>query len=194
MKKKLTRKTIITACITICVLLAAVASMTAAYMTDSDVEVGHFTLNDRGINIASATVSHIENKEYTGKAITQDLEVTLFDEQFQETRYLVEGVDYEVEYKDNVEVGTAKMTIKGIGDYKGKIEATFKILEKKDTGKSEKTNEPASKESVSNDTQDNNAAQPAEENAEPAEENEQPAGNAAQEEDINSSSADDSQE
>ena len=40
---------------------------------------------------------------------------------------LTQGTDYEVLYKDNVNVGTGKVIIKGIGNYVGRIEKTFAI-------------------------------------------------------------------
>ena len=41
---------------------------------------------------------------------------------------LVEGRDYTVEYKDNINVGTATITITGKGSYEGTLTATFKIV------------------------------------------------------------------
>ena len=43
---------------------------------------------------------------------------------------LVEGTDYTVEYTNNVEPGTATVTVKGIGNYKGLVEKTFTITSK----------------------------------------------------------------
>lgn len=42
---------------------------------------------------------------------------------------LKEGVDYTVEYKDNIKKGTATATITGIGKYSGVITKTFKIID-----------------------------------------------------------------
>lgn len=42
---------------------------------------------------------------------------------------LVEGIDFVVTYKNNVEVGTATVEITGIGQYEGKISKTFTISE-----------------------------------------------------------------
>lgn len=42
---------------------------------------------------------------------------------------LKEGVDYTVEYKNNIEKGTATATITGIGKYSGVITKTFNIIE-----------------------------------------------------------------
>lgn len=41
--------------------------------------------------------------------------------------YLAEGVDYEVTYTNNLSVGTATMTVAGLGSYQGVKRATFKI-------------------------------------------------------------------
>ncbi len=75
------------------------------------------------VEITEANISGIEDKYYTGKEITQKLSIT-FD-----GKTLVEGTDYTVDYKNNVEIGTATMTIKGIGKYTGTTTKTFKILE-----------------------------------------------------------------
>ena len=42
---------------------------------------------------------------------------------------LVEGTDYEVTYSDNVEAGTAKLVIEGMGNYSGRQEHSFRILQ-----------------------------------------------------------------
>ena len=45
-------------------------------------------------------------------------------------KVLVEGTDYTVEYTNNVAPGTATVTVKGIGNYKGLVEKTFTITSK----------------------------------------------------------------
>ena len=63
--------------------------------------------------------------EWTGKETTIDLERILSDHQ---DELLVEGKDYEVTYSDNIKPGTAKVTITGLGDYKGcELNFTYKI-------------------------------------------------------------------
>ena len=63
--------------------------------------------------------------EWTGKETTIDLEIILSDHQ---DELLVEGKDYEVTYSDNIKPGTAKVTITGLGDYKGcELNFTYKI-------------------------------------------------------------------
>ena len=44
---------------------------------------------------------------------------------------LVKDKDYKVAYSSNKNIGTAKVTITGIGSYKGKVTKTFKIIVKK---------------------------------------------------------------
>lgn len=64
-----------------------------------------------------------ESFDYDGTA--KEPEVTVTDQD----KTLVLGTDYEVEYMDNVEAGTAKLTITGIGNYTGSVEKTFEIKE-----------------------------------------------------------------
>lgn len=66
-------------------------------------------------------VDGIKDKVYTGKALTQSIELTQLD------KTLVKGKDYKVAYSNNKKVGKATVTITGIGDYTGKIVRTFKI-------------------------------------------------------------------
>ena len=42
---------------------------------------------------------------------------------------LKENVDYKLSYRDNYSVGTAYVTITGIGDYKGSVTKSFAITE-----------------------------------------------------------------
>ena len=70
------------------------------------------------------SVSGIEDKTYSGKALTQT-SVVVTDGVTQ----LVKDVDYTVSYKNNTDVGTASVTITGKdeSDYTGSITKTFKI-------------------------------------------------------------------
>ena len=63
----------------------------------------------------------IADYTYTGKAITPDPEVYCED-----TR-LVKGKDYTVSYKNNINAGTATVTIKGKGNYTGTATQNFTI-------------------------------------------------------------------
>lgn len=59
--------------------------------------------------------------KYTGKTITQKFTVT------DGADILKENIDYNVSYKNNEDVGTAKVTVSGIGFYEGTISSEFKI-------------------------------------------------------------------
>ena len=64
---------------------------------------------------------------YTGKAIVP--EITILDWDHKKT--LKENRDYILSFADNIKVGTARMTVTGIGDYGGEITNTFKIVKPK---------------------------------------------------------------
>lgn len=51
-----------------------------------------------------------------------------------EDTVLVKGVDYTLEYKDNINVGTAKVIVHFIGNYSGEKEQTFNIVKKQSSG------------------------------------------------------------
>ncbi|MCR5704319.1 MAG: hypothetical protein K6G85_06820 [Eubacterium sp.] len=76
------------------------------------------------MSIKEAKITGVEDKEYTGKAITQTPKITV------ENTVLVEGVDYEISYANNVNQGTATMTITGKGNYGETATVTFKIYGK----------------------------------------------------------------
>ena len=77
---------------------------------------------DGETDISNASISNCESaKTYTGTAIKPVPEVTL------NSSLLTEGQDYTVTYKNNKNVGTASVTIKGIGNYTGSVVKKFKI-------------------------------------------------------------------
>ncbi|MBQ6326532.1 MAG: leucine-rich repeat protein [Clostridia bacterium] len=59
---------------------------------------------------------------YTGAAITVDVTVTLGD------ATLSPGSDYQVTFSDNVNAGTAHISVTGLGNYEGTLEGTLTIL------------------------------------------------------------------
>ncbi len=75
------------------------------------------------VDIADAVVEPIADQTATGKAICPEPTVTL------DGTTLVKGTDYELSYADNVEPGTATITITGKGDYTGTKEVQFTILD-----------------------------------------------------------------
>lgn len=74
------------------------------------------------IDLSSSSVSEISSKTYTGIAIEPSFTVTL------NNKILKENEDYTVTYSNNISIGTAKILIKGIGNYVGEKTITFKIV------------------------------------------------------------------
>ncbi|MCR5667380.1 MAG: hypothetical protein K6G01_11210 [Eubacterium sp.] len=79
-----------------------------------------YTISDNNLSGAVITTSDA-GYNYTGEAVEPTVTVTFGDE------VLTEGVDYTVEYTNNVEIGEATATITGIGDYAGTTMTTYAI-------------------------------------------------------------------
>ena len=77
---------------------------------------------EQGIALDTCSIAAIPDQAYTGEAIEPELTVTNAA-----GAQLEKGVDYQVSFSDNIEVGTATATIEGAGLYKGTLSATFKI-------------------------------------------------------------------
>ncbi|MDO4806479.1 MAG: DUF6273 domain-containing protein, partial [Coriobacteriales bacterium] len=73
-------------------------------------------------SLSGAAVSGVSNKTYTGKPRTQAPTVRVGG------RTLKKGTDYKLSYEDNVKAGTATVTVTGVGNYKGSVKKTFKIV------------------------------------------------------------------
>ena len=73
-------------------------------------------------DITRAAVIGVVDKKYTSNLIKQSPKVIL------DGRTLEEGTDYTLSYKDNINAGTATMTITGTGHYEGTIPVAFSIL------------------------------------------------------------------
>ena len=72
-------------------------------------------------SLKGATVSGIVKKTYNGKAQTQKPTVKLGG------KTLTQGTDYTLGYKNNINAGTATVSIIGAGDYSGSVKKTFTI-------------------------------------------------------------------
>ncbi len=83
--------------------------------------VANFTIITK--SIAPVTFAAISEQDYTGEAVIPTITVT------DGNRVLKEGVDYTVTYKNNVNEGTATVTIQGIGNYHGTASTNFEIRE-----------------------------------------------------------------
>ena len=75
-------------------------------------------------SIASATVSSIQQQIYTGSAITPAVTVT------DGSVTLVEGTDYTLSFANNIDKGTATITISGKGNYNETAVMQFQIVAK----------------------------------------------------------------
>ena len=77
------------------------------------------------VDLKDAEITGLVSKTYNGKAQTQNPAVKL---DVNGTMFSLEnGIDYDVEYSNNVNAGTATVTITGKGIYTGTASATFKI-------------------------------------------------------------------
>lgn len=75
-------------------------------------------------SVADAQIAPIESQAYTGSAVEPKPRVTFGD------ATLVEGTDYTLTYKKNVDVGTATVKVSGQGYYKGSQTVEFSIVVK----------------------------------------------------------------
>ena len=79
--------------------------------------------------ILSSNIDFQKNSySFTGKAVTPDISV-----HDSVGTVLAEGIDYTISYENNVNPGTATVTITGIGSYTGTVTKTFMILPGKTT-------------------------------------------------------------
>ena len=87
----------------------------------------NFNIAPKKLDISSATVNSIGSKTYTGASIKPSVTVTL------NNKTLKLNKDYTVSYSNNKNIGTAKILIKGIGEYEGEKTVTFNIIPPKVT-------------------------------------------------------------
>ena len=85
-----------------------------------------FTLNIKVTKAALTQVTLSKTKmAYTGKALTP--KATVKAKVGGKTLTLTKGTDYTVTYKNNVKAGTATVTVKGKGGFKGTLQKNFTI-------------------------------------------------------------------
>lgn len=83
-----------------------------------------FRITDKAKLLSSLKYGKLVNKVYTGMAIEQPIVI-------KDGAYtLLEGVDYVTAYSNQTNVGTAKATVTGIGQYAGSKTLTYKITAK----------------------------------------------------------------
>ena len=68
---------------------------------------------------------------YTGKKQAPAVDAEYWYNGYGDTKRITKGVDYTVKYTNNLNVGIAKVTITGKGNYRGSTSLTFKIIPKK---------------------------------------------------------------
>lgn len=128
--------------------LAALTSGTDYSLTYSNnVKAGTATVTITGTGNYTGTASKtfiISAKPITGLAVTLEKTSYIYDGTAKQPSVavkdgpatLMEGTDYAVSYSDNVDVGTAAVTVAGKGNYSGKTTKTFTINAQADDGKS----------------------------------------------------------
>ena len=72
-------------------------------------------------DISNAKISEIKTQTYNGKNIQPNVTVK------NGSKTLTKGTDYTVKYSNNKNIGTATVTVTGIGDYQGAKATTFTI-------------------------------------------------------------------
>ena len=75
-------------------------------------------------DIAKLTINELKTQNYTGQELRPEVVVK------DGNTTLTQDKDYTVSYSQNVEIGEAKVTIIGIGNYSGKVIKTFNIKNK----------------------------------------------------------------
>jgi hypothetical protein len=73
-------------------------------------------------NIAETTVNTIGEQAYTGR------QIIVIPDVWHGHKQLVLATDFNVTYKDNIARGNAKLTVHGIGNFKGQKTVTFNII------------------------------------------------------------------
>ncbi len=86
-----------------------------------------FKITPASITTGTVTVKHAQ-KVYTGKAITQNGSTVVTANPGGSELTLVRGTDYTITYANNVKVGTATLTVTGIGNYKDTVTKEFRII------------------------------------------------------------------
>lgn len=76
-------------------------------------------------NISKTKISALKTRAFTGKPLTQAITITYGGKK------LVNGRDYTLTWKNNTNIGTASVTIKGKGKYNGSVTKKFRITVQK---------------------------------------------------------------
>ncbi|MBR6336710.1 MAG: cellulase family glycosylhydrolase, partial [Ruminococcus sp.] len=98
----------------------AIVTGTGLYQGEKTFE---FDINKRPFYQDTTVTVEKASYGYTGSAITPAVKVVSGG------RTLTKGTDYTVSYQDNVNIGTGRVTVKGIGNCEGELQATFTITQ-----------------------------------------------------------------
>lgn len=95
----------------------------------SGTKTASFTVRGKAFTAGKITVTGIENKVYTGRAITQNDAVLVYNVGGPDEKELKYGTDYTISYAKNINKGTAIMTFTGSKEqgFNGSFKKTFKI-------------------------------------------------------------------
>ncbi|MCR4956652.1 MAG: leucine-rich repeat protein [Lachnospiraceae bacterium] len=104
-------------------MICASGSAAYTYATANKIkaDTGKST-NPNLVNLNTCTVNTIADQTYTGNELTPAVTV------LQGTTTLVLGKDYTVTYSNNKNIGTATVTVTGMGNYTGTLTKTFQIV------------------------------------------------------------------
>lgn len=75
-------------------------------------------------DILNLKIDKLENQIYTGIKIIPDIHI------YDGNKQLILNTDYELKYENNINIGQASIFVSGIGNYKGKQNITFNIIER----------------------------------------------------------------
>ena len=95
----------------------------------SGTKTATFTVKGKTFTAGKVTVTGIANKEYTGKAITQNNVVLVYNAGKPDEKELKYGDDYTISYARNINKGTATMTFMGSKErgFSGSFKKSFQI-------------------------------------------------------------------
>lgn len=80
-----------------------------------------YQIAPKDITASNITMGEIKNQSYTGTAVEPEVLLYAGDQQLQS------GKDYTVTYENNVNIGTASVTVSGVGNYTGTVTGQFQI-------------------------------------------------------------------
>lgn len=80
-----------------------------------------YQIAPKDITASDITMGEIKNQSYTGIAVEPEVLLYAGDQQLQS------GKDYTVTYENNVNIGTASVTVSGVGNYTGTVTGQFQI-------------------------------------------------------------------